>query len=240
MTDSHLAPKPATIILVDDHSIYRMGIRSVFGKMKCRCNVTVMAEAGSGKEFFRLLQEGHIPDLVLLDIVLPDLSGVEIARALRNEYPGIKIIMLSTEVSEKLVTELLDISIDGYLSKMARKEDIEKAICAVLAGNLYFGQSVAKIMHDIYLSKRYSDAASKKYTLADNAGHSTAEPLLTKREVDIIRLLSDGLTVREIAEHLFISIRTVETHKANIISKLGFKNTVELIRYAIKNGIVEL
>ncbi len=134
------------VILVDDHILYREGLRSAMHKLPVR----IIGEAGSGAEFFMLLESGKVPELVMLDIVLPDISGVEIARRLKAEYPGIKILMLSSEVSEKLSTELLDIGVDGYLGKVARKEDIAMAISTVIGGSQYFGRSIAKMMYDIY------------------------------------------------------------------------------------------
>mgnify|MGYP001081114083 CR=1 FL=1 len=230
--------QPVSLILVDDHALYRMGIRAAISRFKCRCKLTVLDEAGSGAEFFALLDNGKIPDLVLLDIWLPDTSGIEIARLLRSHYPAIKIIMLSAEVSEEIINQLLDIGVDGYLSKLARKDDIQQAICNVVAGNQYFGRSVSKMMYDIYVLKKHPFATKKQTSWFSRPAQNDIQ--LTERELEVIRLLCDGCTVKEIAEKLAISARTVETHKANTLAKLGFSRTADLIKYAIREKIIEI
>ncbi|CAK7047326.1 response regulator transcription factor [Petrimonas sulfuriphila] len=232
-----------TVILVDDHAMYREGIRSSMSKLtECPCEI--IGEAGSAAEFFMFLQKGDIPDMALLDIMLPDLSGVEIARKLRLEYPEMKIIMLSSEVSEELITELLEIGVDGYLNKLARREDLQAALCTVAGGNPYFGRSVAKMMYEIYLAQQYQkDSPRKKGIFNYKKQISPAAPsesILSERETEIICLLCDGKSMKEIASRLCISIRTVETHKSNILAKLGFSNLVDLVKFAIKEGLVEI
>ncbi|HHT22518.1 MAG TPA: response regulator transcription factor [Bacteroidales bacterium] len=232
-----------SVIIVDDHAMYREGIRATMSKTAC-CPVKIIGEAGSAAEFFLLLSEGNIPELVVLDIMLPDLSGVEIARRLKSEYPEIKIIMLSSEVSEELITELLEIGVDGYLNKLARKEDIQAAFCTVIGGSQYFGRNVAKMMYDIYLNKQNKNTTPKKKSIfigkKQKPSSEQTHPILSEREQEIMRLLCDAKSVKEIAEQLCISTRTVETHKSNILHKLGFSNVVDLVKYGIKEGIVVL
>lgn len=229
-----------SIILVDDHVLYREGVRSVITKLSCY-QTRVIGEAGSALEFFSLLSAGKIPDLVMLDIMLPDLSGVEIARRLKTEYPEIKIVMLSSEVTEELVTELLDIGVDGYLNKLARVENIQTALCTVIGGNQYYGRSVAKMMYDIYVSKQHVPKPPvKKGVFSKKSQNGSPKPIFTEREIEMINLLCDGKSIKEIADHHNISARTVEKHKSNILEKLGFSNLIGLVKYAIKEGIVEL
>lgn len=229
------------VIIVDDHALYREGVRSAISKLSCS-HAEVIGEAGSGTEFFMLLDEGYIPDLVILDIMLPDMSGVEIAKTLKNENPDLKVIMLSSNVSEELITELLEIGVDGYLNKYAKIENIRTAICTILGGNQYFGRSVAKMMYDIYLGKQYAHSVSSRKTNSQHQNYpkSQAADVFTEREKEIISLLCDGKPTKDIAEKLHISTRTVESHKSNILNKLGFTNIIELVKYAIKEGIVEL
>ena len=221
---------PTRIILVDDHALYRIGLRTTIAAMDKQ--LTIIGECGSGSEFTMLLQQNPIPDLVILDIRMPDESGIAIARRLKKEHPQIKIIMLSSEVSEETVSELLEIEVEGYLSKMAQMTDIEKAIRTVISGSHYYGQSVAKIMYDVYLVK--TGIAPRKKLFSTKNEHA-----LTPREIEIIQYLCDGYSAKEVGDKLSLSFRTIETHRNNIMGKLGFNNTAELIKYAVKQGIVE-
>ncbi|MDD4746593.1 MAG: response regulator transcription factor [Salinivirgaceae bacterium] len=224
-------PLPLThIILVDDHALYRIGLRTTITAISTQ--LSIIGECDSSNEFTRLLQQKKLPDLVILDICLPDESGITIARRLKEEHPQIKIIMLSSEVSAETVSELLEIDVEGYLSKLAQMTDIEKAIRSVISGNRHYGQSVAKIMHDVYLTK--TGITSKKRLFASNK-----ETVFTPREIEIIQHLCDGNSAKEVGNKLNVSPRTVETHRNNILRKLGFSNTAELIKYAVKQGIVE-
>ncbi len=220
---------PTRIVLVDDHALYRIGLRSTIAAMDAQLNI--IGECGSSSEFTLLLQQKSLPDLVILDICLPDESGIAIARRLKIEYPQIKIIMLSSEVSAETVSELLEIDVEGYLSKMAQMGDIEKAIRTVISGTHYYGQSVAKIMYDVYLAK--TGITPKKRLFA-----SKEETVFTPREIEIIQHLCDGHSAKEVGDKLSVSHRTIETHRNNILRKLGFNNTAELIKYAVKQGIV--
>lgn len=224
-----IALPPTSIILVDDHAMYRIGLRTAIASMGER--LTIIGECDSGNELAMLLKQNTIPHLMLLDIHLPDESGIAIARRLKNEYPQIKIIMLSSEVTEETVSELLEIQVEGYLSKMAQMSDIENAIRTIILGNHYYGQSIAKIMYDVYLTKTIP---AKKKIFSTKKEH-----LLTPREIEIIKHLCEGYSAKEVGDKLNVSFRTIETHRNNILRKLGFNNIAELIKYAVKQGIVE-
>lgn len=221
---------PTRIVLVDDHALYRLGLRTTISEIDA--SLTIIGECGSSSEFTLMLQQKSIPDLVILDIRLPDESGISIARRLKIEFPQIKIIMLSSEVSEETVSELLEIDVEGYLSKMAQMADVEKAIRTVISGSNYYGQSVAKIMYNVFLAKTGIMPRKKLFA-------SKKETALTAREIEIIKHLCDGYSAKEVGNKLNVSYRTIETHRNNILRKLGFNNTAELIKYAVKQGIVE-
>ena len=221
---------PTRIVLVDDHALYRIGLRSTITAMDAQLNI--IGECGSSSEFTLMLQQKSLPELVILDICLPDESGIAIAHRLKNEYPQIKIIMLSSEVSAETVSELLEIDVEGYLSKMAQMTDIENAIRTVISGNHYYGQSVAKILYEVYLEKKGITPRKRLFA-------SEKEAVLTPREIEIIQHLCDGHSAKEVGDKLNVSHRTIETHRNNILRKLGFNNTAELIKYAVKQGIVE-
>lgn len=227
--------------MVDDHELFRVGIRSTIAGMSNR-KLHILFEAETGFEFFRLLEANPIPDLVLLDIMLPDTSGVAIARELKQRCPDTKIIMLSSEVSEDLISELCDIGVDGYMGKLSRPEDLQKAILAVLQGIPYYGHSVSKLMFDIYMRQRQvAEMPSGKWKLFSKTKQEEPEKVhLTETEKTVVVMLGDGLTSKEIAESLGVSSRTVDTHRRAVLEKLGFKRTVDLIKYAIKEGFVKL
>lgn len=226
------------IILVDDHALYREGVRFSLQKID-NLPVNIIGEASSGAEFFIMLAAGKVPDMVLLDIMLPDTSGVEIARRLKKEHPEVKIIMLSAEVSEELISELLNIDVEGYLSKMASKTDIQTALRTVIGGCRYYGRSVAKMMYDIYLAQQKENKQPKSKS-DKTLSKDKSSNHLTNREKEIIRLLCDGLQTKEVADKLNVSPRTVETHKNKILLKLGFSRATDLVKYAIRAGLVEL
>ena len=226
------------IALVDDHELFRLGIRTTLGQSE-DIKLHVLYEAGSGTLFFDLLEKETPPDIVLLDIMLPDISGVEIARRLKNDYPSVKIIILSSEVSEELITELLDIGVDGYMSKLGGQDDLLRAIRMVYQGNPYYGHSVSKMMYDIYLQQRYMQEKPKTRFFQKKEKEKPSG-WLSEKEIMVLSLLGDGLSVKEMADKMNVSPRTIDTHKSAILNKLGFKHTVDLIKYAIREGIVKL
>jgi DNA-binding NarL/FixJ family response regulator len=223
------APK---IAIVDDHPLYRLGIQSVLNDKLPE--ITVVGEYASAKELFSYLERGLHPDMVILDIIVPGISGVEIARILREKYPKIKILVLSSEVNFELVDELITIGVNGYLSKTAMQCDLIAAISSVLAGNHFYGKDIARIMYNIYIKANFKPVTTVLFS------EPKKETKLTKREKEIINLLCEGIAVKEIATILCVSPRTIDNHKANIMKKLGFHNRIELVKYAIKEGIVRL
>ncbi|MDR1723958.1 MAG: response regulator transcription factor [Tannerella sp.] len=211
-----------SIIIVDDHKMMRMGMKLMLAKFD---DMVVVGEASHGDELLQLLETTK-PDLVLLDIIMPDgLDGIETARRLCKDYPDIKILMLSSENSRDTINELIDIGIHGFISKKACDGDVElpNAIRSVVSGHGYFGRDITQILYSVFVSKK-----------------AAGMPELTIREKEIIALCREGLQSKEIADRLMISVRTVDTHKNNIFRKLGINNTVELVRYAMKTGIIRL
>jgi DNA-binding NarL/FixJ family response regulator len=211
------------IILVDDHALFRLGIKGAL--MGLRNEICIVGEANCGKAFFSLLETTQA-DMVLLDIMLPDMTGIEIARRLRKEHPEIKILALSAENTSDVVKALLDIGIEGFISKrQGAGNDLREAIFAIASGLEYFGKDIAPLIYDIFVSKKKSIEFAVVFT---------------DREKEIISLCREGLLSKEIAERLYISSRTVDSHKTNIFKKLGINNTVEMVQYALKHGIINL
>ncbi len=208
------------VILVDDHELFRLGIR---GSLK-KANVCILGEAETGKQLFSLLKTLQ-PDLIFLDIILPDTTGIDIARRLRASFPNIKILILSAENTIETVSDLLRIGIDGFISKRrCNSVELTKAVKAIMEGENYYGRDISSLMYEIVSMKR---KMAKE-----------GPALFSDREAEIIRLSHEGLTAREISERLCISRRTVEGHKMHIFQKLGINNTYEMLQYAIKCGII--
>lgn len=214
------------IILVDDHQIVRNGIRLLIDGMD---NIEVIDEAGSAEEMLALLRI-KIPDIAIVDISLPEMSGIELSRIITTDYPQVKILVLSMYKSEEFVFNALKAGASGYLPKNTTRKELNEAIIEIMRGNEYFSESISNIILKSYIKKAQTENDPEEKSL--NA--------LSSREQEVLKLLGDGKSNQEIADELFISIRTVESHKNHIMQKLELKTTVDLIKFAIKNGIIEI
>jgi len=211
------------VLLVEDHELFRLGVKTAI--VNRHSDINIIGEAETGAEFFRMM-DSMKPDIVLLDIMLPDMSGIEIARRLKREMPDIKILVISSENSIHIVQELLKIGVNGFISKRLSNIDIlADAIRSIENGFEYLGKDISDIIYRIYVSKKNTTEITKEFT---------------QTERKIIELCRDGLQSKQIASLLYVSPRTVENHKNNIFRKLGINNTIELIQYAVKNGIVRM
>jgi DNA-binding NarL/FixJ family response regulator len=212
-----------TAILVEDHEIYRLGLKAAFEKNYP--DIRIVAEAETGNEFFSLLK-AKTADIVLLDIGLPDMSGIEIARRLKIEKPDMKILIISTENTVEGIKELVEIGIDGFISKrQGGVQQLVEAIRSIMRGLEYFGKDIADIIYKIYVSKKRTTEVTIEFS---------------DKERNIIELCREGLQSKQIADRLELSPRTVENHKTRIFHKLGINNTVEMLQYALKHGIINV
>ena len=210
-------------ILVDDHALFRLGVKSAI--MSSHADICIVGEADSGAALFRLL-ETTVPDIILLDILLPDMTGIDIARRLKKERPEIHILAISAENTTDVVQAMLDIGIDGFISKrQGGADEIAQAIRTIMSGFEYFGNDISTIIYKIYVSKKRSAKVTTEFTA---------------REREIIELCRDGLLSKQIADRLCISPRTVDNHKNNIFRKLGINSTLEMVQYALKHGIIRM
>lgn len=214
------------VILVDDHQIVRDGIRSLLSDC---IDITVIGEAKNAYDFFEIIKKNS-PDVVLLDISLPSMSGIEVSKILAAEYPQIKILMLSMYTSEEFIFNALKSGIHGYLPKNTTKKELVLAINEVYKGHEYFSKSISDT-----ILKSYVNSAKYGNSVSDNKLEN-----LTNREREILHYIIQGMSNPNIAKKLNISIRTVETHKTSIMKKLELNNTVDLIKFAIKNNLIEL
>lgn len=210
--------RPFQIVLVDDHPLMRMG--TVLSLQKSE-KYQVIAEAENAADFYNIFNNNPpIIDLVLLDIILPDASGVDLAKFLRANYPDIKILVLSIDSSKSTILQLFEIGINGFISKNASVDELLSAIDSVLSDMEFYGKDVAQLIYDIKTACVVED------------------DLFTNRELEIIKYCAEGLYAKEIAKQLNISTRTVETHKNNIFKKLGFSSSVELVKYAFEHSLI--
>lgn len=206
------------IAIIDDHELIRLGLRSILSTTPHEVTIDV----ATANALFEQLQSGTPCDLILLDILLPETSGVEVAQRLRAEYPNIKIIVVSMETKEYTLIQLMQIGIDGFISKNGPMEEVCAAINSVEEDVPYYGHDLALLVRDIV------DARLDKKSSA----------LLTKRELEIIEACCSGMLGKEIAEKFNISLRAVNSHKTNIFNKLGLNSSVEMVRFAIEHGII--
>ena len=211
------------VIIVDDHTLFRIGLKSAF--QHGYSDICVTGEADCGESLFALLPSTPV-NVVLLDINLPDIGGAEIARRLRCDYPDVKILAVSAENTAEAILAMLEVGIDGFITKQnSDADDLAEAIRSVMDGLEYFGRDISSIIFGVYASKKKTTAVTNEFT---------------EREKEIILACRDGLMSKEIAAHLGISPHTVNVHKRNIFSKLGINNTMEMVQYALKKGIIRV
>lgn len=210
------------VILVDDHQLVRDGIKALLAGME---GIEVTGEASSGNEMLALLNS-NTPDVALLDISLPDISGIDLCRKIISQYPEIKVLFLSMYTTEDYIFNAIKAGAKGYLPKNISRNELFNAVKEVSAGNEYYSETISNIILKSYI---------RKAKTPDNELQDSGE-LLSKRETEVLRCFAEGLSNPQIAEKLFISTRTVESHKNHIMQKLNLKTQVELLKYAIKNG----
>ena len=211
---------------MDDHQLVRDGIKALLISAE---DLTILGEASSGRECFEKIAM-EPPDILILDISLPDTNGIEITKRISAEYPDTRVLILSMYTNEDFIFNSVKAGARGYLPKNTSREELLSAIHAIYEGEEFFSDSISRIMLKSYVRK------AKEDDLVSQGG-----PIpLTTREIEILKLFAEGFINKEISDQLDISIRTVETHKNHIMKKLELKSTVELIKYAIRNKIVEI
>lgn len=215
-------PYPHKILIVDDHALFRSGLRLLLSSSG---KYDVVGEAGNGIEMLQHLKS-QIPDVILLDISMPDMDGIEAASTAFEIYPDLRIITLSMYGEEDYYFKMVGLGVKGFLLKNSDINEVFSAIESVMEGGSYFSQ---ELLFNLVSNLR----SSNEMVEDDNA-------TLSNRELEILLLICKGLTNTEIADSLFISKRTVDKHRANILEKTQCKNTANLVVYAIKTGLVEI
>ena len=210
------------IALVDDHALFRNGLKLLLDNTN---NLKVVAEAANGKEFVDQLTPDNAPDVVLMDISMPVMNGIEATREAIGIAPQMKIIALSMFGEEEYYYEMINAGAKGFLLKNSDIADVLKAIEQVVAGNSFFSQDILYNVIRKFQPHKEPD---------------TSDANFSKRELQVLKEICKGLSNQEIADSLFISKRTVDKHRSNLLSKTNSKNTANLIMYAIKNKIISV
>jgi two-component system response regulator NreC len=210
------------VLLVDDHAVVRTGLRML---LESEPEMEIAGEAGTAQEALALVTQ-LTPDVVLMDIGLPDLSGIEATQEIKRRAPQVAVVALTIHEDEEYFFKMLQAGASGYVPKRAAPEELVTAIRTAAAGEVYLYPSLAKLLVQDYLMR-------KRETAAPAAGE------LTEREEEILAYLADGASNQEIAEVLMISPKTVARHRENIMRKLNLHSRAELVKYAIRKGIIQ-
>jgi len=213
---------PLKIALVDDHALVRDGVRALLSPLP---QFQIVGEAARGQELFDNIDAWQ-PDIILLDIRMSGLSGLEVARMLSRDHASIRVIMLTANTDEHHLREAIKAGAQGFLPKNTTRQELFHALQTVAKGESYFGEEIAPLVYRTLTHHIRNPKEAEK-----NA--------LSTREIEIVRLFAEGLSYKEVAAALHISPSTVDTHRKNIQKKLGLKNIVELVRYAIREGLIE-
>jgi two-component system response regulator NreC len=211
------------LLLVDDHQVVRSGLRMLLSN---ESDVEIVGEAGTAREALEAVQSLK-PNVVLMDIGLPDLSGIDATREIKRTNPQAAVVALTIHEDEEYFFKMLEAGASGYVPKRAAPEELLTAIRSAAAGEVYLYPSLAKLLVKDYLSQEHTSEAEK------------ALDGLTEREQEVLRYLAEGVANDEIAEALVISAKTVARHRENIMQKLGLHSRSELVRYAIRKGIIK-
>jgi DNA-binding NarL/FixJ family response regulator len=220
MNTNPIASGSIRVLLADDHSLFRAGIQALLTQID---GVDVIGEADTGRKALELVRS-HAPDVVLMDIAMPEMNGLETASRVTKEFPHVRIIMLSMHAGEEYVMQALRAGASGYLLKDAATSELELAVRAVARGETYLTPTISKRVIDDYLMR--------------TTGASSSTDQLTKRQREILQLIAKGYTSKEMAQMLNLSPKTIETHRTQLMKQLDIHDVAGLVRYAIRVGLV--
>jgi two-component system NarL family response regulator len=211
------------VLLVDDHELMRQGLRSILERED---EVEVVGEAADGRTALELART-LVPDVVIMDVAMQDLNGIEATRQIRAECPGVKVLALSSHSDARYVTAMLDAGASGYVLKANAYDDLRRALDAARRGRSYL---CADVTDAVVGAARHGGGSTR----------TASRALLSGREREVLQLLAEGLSSPQISQRLYVATSTVETHRRNIARKLGLHNVADLTKYAIREGLTSL
>ena len=211
------------VLIADDHQIVRQGLRTLLEREP---DLEVVAEAENGRSTVRLARESH-PEVIIMDVAMPDMNGIEATRQIISEMPKMKVIALSMYADRRFVANMLKAGASGYLLKDCASEELVRAIRVVLT-------------HKTFLSPGVADIVVKDYVQAPLGREASVFSILSNREREVLQLMAEGKSTNQIAECLHVSVKTVETHRQQMMQKLKMHSVAELTKYAIREGLTTL
>jgi len=212
------------LLLVDDHGVVRSGLRML---LETQQDIEIVGEAASGHKAIELVQQ-HRPHIVLMDVQMTDMNGIEATREIKRLCPETKVLTLTMYENEQYLLEMLKAGASGYIPKRAAPDELVEAIRTVQQGNIFLYPTVANLLVQNYLDTQNGAEEEKDIDI------------LTSREQEVLVLIAEGLTNPEIAEKLFISVKTVDRHRENMMQKLNMHSRIDLVKFAIKNELISL
>ncbi len=216
--------KKIRILIADDHSLIRQGLKLLLRGSK---EFAIVAEASNGHDAVAFVAE-HKPDVAILDISMPEMNGIEATKAIKKHHAGTKVLILTIHENEEYVYQMIRAGANGYVLKDAGKKELIAAVRTIVAGERFFSPGISNLIIEEFIKR----AQNHENTM------QSSKPLLTNRETEILRHIANGLTNAEIAEKLFLSVRTIDTHRNNLMQKLDIHETAGLVRFALENGLI--
>jgi DNA-binding NarL/FixJ family response regulator len=230
MPDDSTATVSIRVLLADDHDILRQGLKMLLSMQQ---EMQVVGEARTGREAVIMTQELK-PDVVVMDISMPDMDGLEACQLIRSQQPSTQVMILTMHESEEYFLQALRMGAAGYLVKKAAPSDLSMAINAIAQGGAFLYPGLAKALIRSYVTS----PAPHDHETMSTSSLAQALRVLTPREVEVLRLVAEGRTNQEIADQLTLSIKTVQTHRANVMEKLDLRDITHLVRFAVRHGLI--
>jgi len=235
MPDESASSTTIRVPLADDHDILRQGLKMLLSMQQ---EMQVVGEVRTGWEAVVMAQE-LMPDVVVMDITMPDMDGLEACQLIRSQQPATQVLMLTMHESEEYFLQSLRMGAAGYLVKKAAPSDLRMAINAIAQGGAFLYPGLAKALIRSYVASPASASpASNDHERMNASSLAQALRVLTPREVEVLRLVAEGRTNQEIANQLMLSIKTVQTHRANVMEKLDLRDITHLVHFAVRHGLI--
>ena len=225
--------QPIRVLLADDHDLLRQGLRLLLG---LQAEIQVVGEARTGRE--AVAQAKHLaPDVVVMDISMPDMDGLEACRTIRAQNPTTNVLILTMHDSEGYFLQALRAGAAGYIVKKAAPTELQAAISVVAQGEIFLYPGLAKALVHAYLTQLSPSPSQSRAEEGSNLAQELK--VLTPRELEIVKLVAEGYTNQAIADRLTLSIKTVQSHRANVMEKLGLRDITHLVRFALRHGLID-